>query len=120
MRLQPFGAVTGRVLDAAGKPQAGITVSLLFEEKQERTLPEEHIFSNSSLRQVLFNDVRALTDKDGRFRIDGLVAGLKYDLGIWRGDQFIGRVLKDVSGQSGATVDVGEIKIKAPSNPRSG
>jgi RNA polymerase sigma factor (sigma-70 family) len=112
--LQPWGTFTGRVVDASGKPRPGITVTLSFEEKQARTLPEEQVFANSSLHQVLLNN-RATTDKDGRFRMEGLVTGLKYDLNIARGEQYFGRVVKDVAGKPGETVDLGEIKMQAPS-----
>lgn len=115
-RLQPLGMLAGRVVDASGRPQPGLTVSLSFEQKQTRTLPEEHIFGNSSLNSVLLGQ-RATTDKDGRFRMEGLVSGLKYDLNVGRGKDFTWSVRKDLSGKPGATVDIGEIQLNARHPP---
>ncbi len=114
VRLQTLGVLTGRVVDAAGKPLVGIAVSLGIEEKQLPTLPEDRIFGNSSLNAVLFNN-RATTDKDGRFRIEGLVTGLKYDLNLGGGEKMIRGVRKDLASKPGTTVDVGEIKVRASS-----
>jgi hypothetical protein len=117
VRLEPLGAVTGRLIDADAKPRAGLAVFPLFEEKQLEVLPAELVFSNAPLHDVLLSR-DSHTDKDGRFRIEGLVAGLKYDLGVSNGKRFLGRVRRDVSGKPGVTVDVGEIKTKgAAENP---
>jgi RNA polymerase sigma factor (sigma-70 family) len=112
VRLQPLGALTGRVVDAAGKPKPGISVALRFEPKQLLTFPEEHIFG--IFFQVL-GTKDAITDKDGRFRIEGLVEGLKYDLNLGSGKSFIRRARKELAGKPGAVVDVGEIKMEAQS-----
>jgi RNA polymerase sigma factor (sigma-70 family) len=112
VRLEPLGAITGRCVDASGKPLPGITVWLLIGEKQEKVLPTEFLFLGELFRRVLPPN-KATTDKDGRFRIEGLIAGLKYDLGIGPEMKIPKRVLKEVAGKPGATVEVGEIKVTA-------
>ena len=88
VRLEPLGALTGRVVAGDGKPASGVAASLLFEEKQEGALPWEAYYRGEPFRRALLSK-GATTDKDGRFRIEGLVAGLKYDLAISREEEGI-------------------------------
>ena len=88
VRLEPFGAITGRLVDAAGKPKASVAVYPLLGKKQQYSLPAELVFTNSLYRPLLSST--SLTDKEGRFRIEGLAAGLKYDLGVTYRRRFIG------------------------------
>ncbi|MBI1914174.1 MAG: sigma-70 family RNA polymerase sigma factor [Planctomycetes bacterium] len=60
VKLEPLGSITGCILDEDGKPVAGMTVRLDCE----------HLFYEAG--------PRVKTDRDGRFRIDGLVAGQRY------------------------------------------
>src|SRR5262249_32867506 len=55
VKLQPCGSASGRFVDQDGKPVAGSRVALHGA-----------------------GDVT--TDKDGRFRAEGLIPGMKYDL----------------------------------------
>jgi hypothetical protein len=114
VRLEPLGGFTGRLVDAKGNPRVGIEVSLLFEQKQEAVLPGELIFSNHPLHKILFSG-KAITDKDGRFHIKGLIADLKYDLWISQGDKYSERVSNGAAAKAGGTADIGEIKTEAPS-----
>jgi protocatechuate 3,4-dioxygenase beta subunit len=59
VRLQPYGSVTGRVLDRDGQPLRGAVV---------------HFCRNGSTDW----EVNVKSGPDGKFRADGLVAGLKY------------------------------------------
>ena len=52
------------------------------------------------------------TDKDGRFRISGLVPGLKYTLTVWKDGRFAGRVAADVSIRAGEVKELGDIKAE--------
>ena len=53
------------------------------------------------------------TDKDGRFRVSGLVPGLKYSLNVWKDGAIIGQPAKDVIIKAGETRDLGDIKVMA-------
>ena len=48
------------------------------------------------------------TDKDGRFRISGLVPGLKYSLQVFKDGRFAGRVAADVSTRAGEVKELGD------------
>jgi hypothetical protein len=105
-KLVPTGAVTGRVLDADGQPIAGAEVNLSFAS--ERPASELHRF----LRQ---QQAPPRTDADGRFKLDGVVPGLKFALNNARkGDTY--HVPKPRTGlkevESGATLDLGDVRTE--------
>jgi RNA polymerase sigma factor (sigma-70 family) len=100
VKLEPCGALTGRLVDRGGLPQAGARLTcdrpILFGEDgaefDKGALP-------SSMR----------TDKDGRFRAFGLVPGLKYTLTAWKGSRFAGRVATDTIIRAGEVKELGDI-----------
>src|SRR5262249_21040798 len=61
VKLQPCGSASGRWVDADGQPVAGARV---------------HV----STMHGLAGGQEIITDKEGRFRIEGLVPGLEYDI----------------------------------------
>jgi RNA polymerase sigma factor (sigma-70 family) len=103
IRLAPAGVVTGRVLDADGQPVSGAEVYTLYK---------------TSVGQQLMRSQRAMvlpvTDKDGRFRLDCVVPGLKFGLGFARGRQlFEPQTPLDVQApESGRALDLGEIRAR--------
>ncbi len=62
IRLQPLGSASGRVVDKDGQPVAGLIL---------------HV---NRYRLMGPGSVQVKTDKDGRFRAEGLVPGQKYQL----------------------------------------
>jgi RNA polymerase sigma factor (sigma-70 family) len=64
VKLQPCGSVSGRVVDKEGKPQAGARVEYMGSAG---------LANGTKLESVT-------TDKEGRFRVEGLVPGLPYVL----------------------------------------
>jgi protocatechuate 3,4-dioxygenase beta subunit len=109
VRLEPTGALVGRVLDGAGKPLAGVTVKAAYAFGQtveadgaKGRLPKALGFVDSGWMELL--NGQAITDRDGRFRITGLVPGLKYRLeapGVERGN---------LSVVPGEVNDLGDLK----------
>ncbi len=101
VRLQACGTLSGRVVDRGGLPQAGARLTcdrpILFggdgAEFDKGALP-----SNIN------------TDKDGRFRVSGLVPGLKYTLTAWKDSRFAGRAIENVSIRAGEVKELGDIK----------
>ncbi len=98
VKLEPWGAVTGRLVDAGGLPRPG--VELGYPENQKRRieagpggLPEH-----------------ARTDADGRFRLEGLAPDLKYELQILGNGGFYGAVFKDLVIKAGEIRDLGDLK----------
>jgi RNA polymerase sigma factor (sigma-70 family) len=89
LRLQPWGILIGRLITDQGEPLAGANVGC--------------------------GALGAKTGKDGRFRIEGLAAGLKYDLFISK-DFYVREVVggrpKGLTIKAGDTRDLGELRIK--------
>src|SRR5262249_9637986 len=77
VHLEETGAATGRVVDARGRPWPGVavTVRLNFDPAATKDLPATDLFQ-SGMERVL--QAQATTDRDGKFRVEGLVPGLPY------------------------------------------
>jgi protocatechuate 3,4-dioxygenase beta subunit len=101
VRLQPGGTVTGTVVDAAGKPRAGVAVRATWSA----TTPEE-----LTAGAVAFPLAYYRTDKDGRFRIDGLAPGVKY-YGLVLAETGE-RLASDIVVKSGETKELGRLAPK--------
>src|SRR5262249_14112191 len=84
VRLQPWGALIGRLVTPEGDPLTGVRVSCHAGD--------------------------AYPDKDGRFRIEGLTPGMKYGLYVSKEGRvldIIGGEPKDLMLKSGETKDLG-------------
>ena len=68
VRLEPLASLTGRLVDESGKPRKDGLMRLL------RIVQEPFVGANGELSPPL----RATTDGDGRFRIDGIIPGTAY------------------------------------------
>src|SRR4029077_5231720 len=67
VRLEPGATVTGRLVDADGKPRPGVEMKVRFRPK-------------ASLDRDTFHHQTVLTYRDGRFRIGALLPGYEYQL----------------------------------------
>ena len=90
VKLQPCGSASGRIVYPDGQPVAGL--HLEFQAKG----------TSGGLQE-------AATDKEGRFRAEGLVPGLEYDI-VPR--QYQPLPLAKVSVEPGQQKDLGEIKAQ--------
>lgn len=93
-RLKPWGVLTGRLVDAQGKPRPEIVLSAAAgatrnDPAAARKLPGLYHF----------------TDKDGRFRIEGLAPGMKYSISA----ETAGKVVVDATVEPGETKDLGDV-----------
>jgi RNA polymerase sigma factor (sigma-70 family) len=114
VRLEPTGALAGRIVDAAGKPLAGLQVKLLLSWKPENVkgLPAEVRLNAPFVNKAMNRETT--TDSDGKFRIEGLVPGLKYLLNVQKEMDFLTACTRDdLTVESGKTRDLGELKDKA-------
>lgn len=105
VKLEAWGTISGRVLDADGKPLAGAKVTA---------------YVKNSTRYAAFMAVvqqrTAATDADGKFTLDVPAGGVDYLLGFSRKNQYLdvgaGRDPKGHTVKPGATTDVGDVKVK--------
>jgi hypothetical protein len=108
LKLLPTGTVTGRILDADGQPIAGANVGASYQ-----------LIAASGLDRFLAPGREPIrTDKDGRFRLDGVVPEVKFVLSLRHGQIFLTgkpRIgVKDV--QPGQTLDLGDRRTE-PQGP---
>jgi hypothetical protein len=82
VQLQPYGSVIGRILDKDGKPIPDVPMQLFHESA--------------------YTDIRPITDRDGRFRVDELLAGHNYHL--------VGGPFPDFKIEPGKVKDLGDGK----------
>ncbi len=89
VRLQPWGAFTGRLVTPQGDPLTDVVVSCKAGD--------------------------AYPDKNGRFRLEGLIPGWKYELYPSKEGlvlNTVGKRLKDLIVKPGETRDVGDVIVK--------
>jgi RNA polymerase sigma factor (sigma-70 family) len=124
VRLEPLGTLTGRVLDAKGRPWAGLRMTVTLAAKalnaplarKDKTYPPEFHWGYSSWPHLTSRE--ATTDGEGRFRVEGLLPGLGYDLFLSGSE-----ARPDVGSltvESGKTTDLGDLKSKQTPGEPSG
>ena len=102
-RLEPTATITGRLLDDAKQPLAGVDVRVW------RQIDEP----SRGAHQELDPPVQATTDQAGRFRIDGIVPGLTQKIrakGLKSGPS--GFIVEDWTTKSGEVKALGEVRPK--------
>jgi hypothetical protein len=119
IRLEPLGAVIGRLVDADGRPRAGVEVEARYSDRQTRTLPGELGKGIPGFTTPALSLPKATSGPDGRFRIEGLIAGMTYDLHVGRGKNSSECVRKEMAGQPGAPVDLGDIRMTQPAGKKA-
>ena len=100
VRLEPCGTLTGRLVDDAGLPRA--RAQIYCERPYEG---EDSRFEQGSLPSPI------ATDKDGRFRVSGLVPGLKYSMQVWGIRRRPAQAGKDVIIKAGETRNLGDVYV---------
>ena len=115
VRLEPLGAIVGRILDAKGRPWAGLKV-LVLVTREDKLYPEEFHWVPSTWFKL--TQIETTTDRDGKFRIDGLMPGLKHHLFAAEGQIVIQPEVAlpyradDLTVEPGKTKDLGDLKSK--------
>ncbi len=99
VRLQPAGTVTGRLLDEDGHPLRGIRINNRYANGQ---------FGPGTP----FPRLKESLGEDGRFRIEGLIPGVTYDVGASQGLSFFGDFATGLKLRPGETRDLGDVKLK--------
>ncbi len=104
VRMAPVGTVTGRLLDRDGQPIVGAFVDLNPPDNTAREL----------YRQLAQRRQPIRTDKDGRFRLEGIVPNVQFMLSIYQGRTFLVGEPRIGAKQvkPGETLDLGAIRVK--------
>jgi RNA polymerase sigma factor (sigma-70 family) len=114
VKLEPAGALTGQVVTHDGKPLAELELSsLTYEGILGLTDSKEPDLTRGAFPRGF------RTDREGKFRIDGLAPGLKYRVALLKGPSILladGDAATGVTVKSGETKDLGVIKIKVNTN----
>jgi RNA polymerase sigma factor (sigma-70 family) len=103
VRLQSWGVLTGRLVDAQGKPVAGIRV------KAWHGMPRPGMWPSGEAGGEV------PTDKDGRFRLEYLDPALKRELQISGATVSVPTVLKGLTVPPGETKNLGDIRVEVAS-----
>jgi hypothetical protein len=110
VKLEAAATLTGRFVTTDGKPLGELLIYPITMEPlaDPRQPPKFNLSAGSFPRTVR-------TDKDGKFRIEGLAAGLTYRLAIAR-QMFVlePEGAKGVALKPGETKDLGELRVKLP------
>jgi beta-lactamase regulating signal transducer with metallopeptidase domain len=100
VRLEPWGAVTGRVLDWQGHPETGLVLN--GWPRNRSTDADEGTFP--TLMKL---------DVQGRFRFEGLVPGLRYSAAVdGQGVMPDREAFRDVRVSPGETKDLGDLRLR--------
>lgn len=109
VRMRPWGVVTGRLVDADGKPLAGVRVSLKYPDlpRPGMRTPEKEV----------------RTDRDGRVRVEGLLPDWDHELVLEHGSKkdvtlSAGTALKTLKTRAGEIKDLGDIAVKVVPVPK--
>jgi RNA polymerase sigma factor (sigma-70 family) len=113
VRLEPLAGVAGRLVDAAGRPQAGVKVQARYSGRQSRTLPGELSSEYALLIPPALRLPEATTDRAGRFQLRGLIRGLTYDVAAVKDGGRLGILVNDRPFPSGRTTDLGDVAAPA-------
>jgi hypothetical protein len=129
--LEPLGAVSGRLLDADGKPVRGLTITAFPTRKmaEYKEYPVDLLYRGGArnARRTQGRDWRpnpVKSDAGGKFHLDRLIPGLKYEL-LFTDAEFgagVGgaRPPLTVTVAAGEAKDLGDLKHEkdSPKPPR--
>jgi hypothetical protein len=120
VRLEPLSSLTGRVLDAAGRPMSGLHVRATLGRTKEDLdrLPVQFFITAGTWAAKL--EGKARTDADGKFRLDGLLPGLKYTLVVREDesddpDRLVFRRDGVAPAEAGRNQDLGDLRSRKDS-----
>jgi RNA polymerase sigma factor (sigma-70 family) len=107
VRLVPYGTITGRVLGHDRRPLEGLGI-LSAGGSHPKRLEEQAVLAGGASGSGI------PVDRDGRFRVEGLIPGLKYSADAGAGMNLLGPLFRDLILAPGETRDLGDIKLAPP------
>ena len=116
VQLQPWAVVSGRLLDAKGKPKGGVEIHSHLSRKQNPAA-DAPINGGPLPPGDERSSVHKYNDDDGRFLIEGLVPGVNYDVyAADSSDHTYAHILEDTVLKPGETRSVGDVRLRKMSN----
>jgi RNA polymerase sigma factor (sigma-70 family) len=107
IKLQPWGSVAGRIVDDEGRPRKAMFIG--SPDGNQNKHPETYdILPGSD-----WNSGVRVGD-DGRFKIEGLVPGLKYSANARTGFEAYGDLFVDLTVSPGEAKELGDLKVQPP------
>ena len=103
VRLQASGTVIGRIVDNEGRPRGGLELHNLDSFNAEPP-PDRAMLPEGDSKPGM------VVGRNGRFRVEGLIPGLKYGARATRGLVGLGAVFRDVTVAPGEVKDLGDLK----------
>jgi hypothetical protein len=86
VKLGPWGEVSGRLVDGAGRPVANATLAFTeIPPRKPRQPASLDVGVQAAFRSSPSANRDPRTDAEGRFRVDSLVPGLRYHLAVYDG-----------------------------------
>src|SRR5579883_153449 len=107
VRLAPTGIVAGRVWNADGQPLQGAEIEI---HANGPSSPASLLYLYLNLNQTR---LPARTDREGRFRLEGVVPDRKFSVSIRRRNAYLdsGSRTKQLQVKAGETLDLGDVRI---------
>jgi hypothetical protein len=98
--LQPWAGVAGRLIDAEGKPLAGVGVHVRYPAQPA-----------PGIRSAV---PAPTTDAEGRFRMEGLTPGVKFSVNLagQTDAKLSAEALKELTARPGEFKDFGDIRVQ--------
>jgi hypothetical protein len=111
LRLEALSSLTGRVVDADGRPRAGIQMHANMSNSGEdgARLPVQFFVTGEGSWPAKLEPT-ATTDANGKFRLEGLLPGLKYVLVDGKGASLTEKSLAPPA--PGQSADLGDLRAK--------
>ena len=100
VNLRPAGTITGRLFNEDGEPLAHTAIAGRVEPGQLGLTMGWSGFFN------------ARTDKDGKFKISGLVPGVRLSARVMRDYRLAEKVFDERTFEPGQVVDLGDVRVK--------
>jgi hypothetical protein len=144
LKLRPAARIKGRLVDVGGQPMPGVSFQVAYEDGPGRPglLFLENLAARLQTEAEKQREGRAegfavfskwdstvgneATDEQGRFRIEGLIPGLPFELKVQltkpsddpmmqKARYIVGmKVIARPTGEAGKTIDLGELRVIEP------